>query len=249
MSLLYNMGTICKLQAYLVFSQQQVLLRLMLSLTFRSQLVGGGEKKTHLLSLCMCNHQINEAFPDNLIKFTPEVSQVLSVSSQHHKQEKSLENTSSCVGGQLKTRSLSLICQHNNQSTDKFNSVTLVLTGQLLLETGRRKKMRKCWVAAACVTRLNSEKGIFSHIFPLLQHTQTLFRPGLPVRAKDTPVDGCIATCAQLRWLAGPWQGVSWFVRSELCDYSLTRRLLDWHSLERSANHTRYKNSPRGWKQ
>lgn len=211
-----------------------------------------GEKKTHLLSLCMCNHQINEAFPDNLIKFTPEVSQLLPISSQHHKQAKSLENTSSCVGGQLKTRSLSLICQHNNQSTDKFNSVTLVLTGQLLLETGRRKKWGNAeWQPH--VWHVETQRKVYfhteQHLFPLLQHTQTLFRLGLPVRAVDTPVDGCIATCAQLRWLAGPWQGVSWFVRSELCDYSLTRRLLDWHSLERSANHTRYRNSPRGWKQ
>lgn len=151
----------------------------------------------------MCNHQINEAFPDNLIKFTPEVSQVHPISSQHHKQEKSLENTSSCVGGQVKTRSLSLICQHNNQSTDKFNSVTRVLTGQLLLETGRRKKNEEMLSGSRmCDTFKPRERYIFtqSNTFsPLLQHTQTLLHLGLPVRAIDTPADGCIATCAQLR--------------------------------------------------
>lgn len=57
------------------------------------------------------------------------------------------------------------------------------------------------------------------------------------------PLACCLATCAEPCWVAGPWQGVSLYVRSGLRDYSLTCCLPDWHPLERSTNHMLQKQS------
>lgn len=73
---------------------------------------------------------------------------------------------------------------------------------------------------------------------PLVFHVCHSCRALFHVGAFDITVARCLATCAQLHWEAGPWQGVSWYVRSDLCDYSLTCCLPDWHSVARSANHT-----------
>lgn len=119
----YNQSN-CKLQARSVVAiNSRSAFVLMLSLAVRSQLTVDAffETRKHFLPACVrrsYNHRLNEAFADSLIKSAaPEVSQVLRChSGRRRKQEKtSPQNTSSRVGGQVKTRSLSLICQQNKQ--------------------------------------------------------------------------------------------------------------------------------------
>lgn len=144
-------------------------------------------------------------------------------SGRHHKQEKkSRGNTSSCVGGQVKTRSLSLICQQNKQRTDKLKFCYKCFDWTL---SGDRKEEWEEMLS-----------GRERYIFPQSNTFSFFF---FPVRDIRSLVGVCAATCVQPRWLAGLRRGVSRFVGSELRDYSLTRRLFDWRSPERSASHTK----------
>lgn len=148
-----------------------------------------------------------------------------------------------CAAGQLKTGILSLNCQHNNRSTPEFNSLTHVLTLGLFPETGRNKG-RERWGgllsgSSVCDKVRQRKRCIFAQRNTLSPPWSSMFVTVISVELflmsepSTFPVACCLATCAQPCWVAGPWQGVSWYVRSDLCDYSLTCCHPDWHSLER----------------
>lgn len=74
-----------------------------------------------------------------------------------------LGNTKRRVGGQVRTRILSLFCQHSN-CTSKFKAPEHVLTERLLLDTGRNKEERDGgggggWAAATCGTNLDRARS------------------------------------------------------------------------------------------
>lgn len=147
-----------------------------------------------------------------------------------------------------------MICQCNNRSKPDFNSChTCCDWGTLPGDRNEAdEKVDEDGAAGACVMGWTRGSG------GVLQRGTPCHPPTAPVVHVchchfcwafthvgdfDIPVACCLATCAQPRWMAQPWQGVSWYVRSDLCDYTLTCCLPNWHSPERSANHAFSKTS------
>lgn len=133
--------------------------------------------------------------------------------------------------------------------------VTHVVTGGLFPETEMNEadeKVDEDGAAGACVMGWTRGSGGFLHrgtpchppTAPVVHVCHCHFCWAFThVGDFDIPVACCLATCAQPRWVAQSWQGVSWYVRSDLCDYTLTCCLPNWHSPERSANHAFSKTS------
>lgn len=155
---------------------------------------------------------------------------------------------------QVKILFPSLVYQSSSPSTQEFNSLTHVVTGGG--HPGDRKEQRMRRIRGTAERQQHVWQGYRQRERCISPQRNTLSAPWSSmfvtvisvelsphVGVLDVPVACCLATCAQPCWVAGPWQGVSWYVRSDLCDCSLTCCLPSRHSLERLANHTRYKNS------
>lgn len=119
-------------------------------------------------------------------------------SGQRHKQDKSRGNTSSCVGGQVKTRSLSLICQQNKQRTDKLKFCYKCFDWTL---SGDRKEEREEMLSGR-ERYIFPQSNTFFFFLSCQRHTQSCGRSARRPVSSRTDWQGCGVECRALSGLS-----------------------------------------------